>query len=164
MVYANDPANQVKAFFDQEEHPVLTQDLDPAWFELLMETGGLDAAIMSLARPMEGPVMDKVGRYLYARATRRVNKGGCLQYIQALTLCGWKDWSGFLVKYVQAQGEVSYYSVHSMLNALPVSSKEKAAQLREIDGLVGAKRIKAQYGRWPDTQIKQLIAQWETED
>ena len=163
MVYANDPANQVKAFFDQGAHPVLAQELDPAWFELLMDTGGLDAALMSLLRPMDHPVMDKVGRYLYARSTRGKNAGGCLRYIQALTLCGWKDWSGFLVKYVQAQGEVSYYSVHSMLDALPVPGKEKAAQLREIDGLVGAKRIKAQYGRWPDAQVKQMIAQWENE-
>ena len=58
---------------------------------------------------------------------------------------------------------MSYYSVHSMLNSLPVSAKEKAAQLREIDGLVGAKRIKVQYGRWPDTHVKQMIAQWENE-
>lgn len=164
MVYANDPANQVKAFFDQGAHPVLTQDLDPAWFELLMDTGGLDTQLMNLIRPMDHPVMDKVGRYLYARSTRGKNAGGCLRYIQALALCGWKDWNEFLVKYVQAQGEVSYYSVHSMLDALPVSGKEKAAQLREIDGLVGAKRIKAQYGRWPDTQVKQMIAQWETEN
>ena len=163
MVYANDPANQVKAFFTPEEHPVLTQELDPVWFELLMDTGGLDTALMSLLRPMDHPVMDKVGKYLYARSARGKNAGGCLRYIQALTLCGWKDWDGFLVKYVQAQGEVSYYSVHSMLSALPVSGREKAAQLREIDALVRAKRIKVQYGRWPDAQIKQIIAQWETE-
>lgn len=163
MVYANDPANQVKAFFAPEAHPVLTQDLDPAWFELLMETGGQDATLMNLLRPMDHPVMDKVGKYLYARSTRGKNVGGCHQYIQALALCGWKDWSGFLVKYVQAQGEVSYYSVRNLLDALPVCAKEKAVQLREIDGLVGAKRIKAQYGRWPDAQIKQMIAQWENE-
>lgn len=163
MVYANDPANSVKAFFPPEAHPVLTQDLDPAWFELLLDTGGMDAAIMGLVRPMDHPVMDKVGKYLYARVTRGVNANNCLQYIQALVRCGWKDWTRFAVKCVQAQGEVSYYSVQSMLNSLPVPGREKAAQLREITGLVGAKRVKVQYGRWPDAQVKQVIAQWENE-
>ncbi|NBI09804.1 hypothetical protein D1641_07215 [Colidextribacter sp. OB.20] len=162
-IYANDPANNIKTFFDHEKHPVLTQELDPVWFELLMELGGLDAALMNLLRPMEHPVMDKVGKYLYLRATRGKNSGGFMQYVHALTQCGWKDWDGFVVKYAQAQGEVSYYSIQTMLNELPVPGKEKAAQLRAVNDLVGAKRLKAQYGRWPDAQIKQVIAQWENE-
>ena len=163
IVYANDPVNNIKAFYDHEEHPVLTQELDPVWFELLMELGGLDAALMNLLRPMEHPVMDKVGKYLYLRTTRGKNSGGFMQYVRALTQCGWKDWDGFVVKYAQAQGEVSYYSIQTMLNELPVPGKEKAAQLRAVNDLVGAKRLKAQYGRWPDAQIKQVIAQWENE-
>lgn len=163
MIYANAPVNNIKAFYDYEEHPVLTRELDPVWFELLMELGGLDAALMNLLRPMEHPVMDKVGKYLYLRATRGKNSGGFMQYVRALTQCGWKDWDGFVVKYVQAQGEVSYYSIQTMLNQLPVSGREKAAQLRAVNDLIGAKRVKAQYGRWPDAQIKQIIAQWENE-
>ena len=163
MIYANAPVNNIKAFYDYEEHPVLTRELDPVWFELLMELGGLDAALMNLLRPMEHPVMDKVGKYLYLRATRGKNSGGFMQYVRALTQCGWKDWDGFFVKYVQAQGEVSYYSIQTMLNELPVPGKEKAAQLRAVNDLIGAKRLKAQYGRWPDAQIKQVIAQWENE-
>ena len=163
MIYANAPVNNIKAFYDYEEHPVLTRELDPVWFELLMELGGLDAALMNLLRPMEHPVMDKVGKYLYLRATRGKNSGGFMQYVRALTQCGWKDWDGFVVKYAQAQGEVSYYSIQTMLNELPVPGKEKAAQLRAVNDLIGAKRLKAQYGRWPDAQIKQVIAQWENE-
>lgn len=163
MVYANDPANSVKAFFDREEHPILTQELDPVWFELLMETGGLDTALMSLLRPMDHPVMDKVGKYLYTRATHGKNSGGFIQYVRALIQCGWKDWDGFFVKYTQARGEVSYYSVQTMLNELPVSGKEKAAQLRAVNDLIGAKRIRAQHGRWPDAMIQDIIRKWENE-
>lgn len=161
MIYANDPANSVKAFFDREEPPVLTQELDPVWFELLMETGGLDAALMNLLRPMDHPVMDKVGKYLYLRATHGKNSGGYLQYVRALIQCGWKDWDGFFVKYAQARGEVSYYSVQTMLNELPVSGKEKAAQLRAVSDLIGAKRIRVQHGRWPDAMIQDIISKWE---
>ena len=107
--------------------------------------------------------MERVGKYLYLRATHGKNSGGFIQYVRALTQCGWKDWDGFFVKYVQAQGEVSYYSIQTMLNQLPVSGREKAAQLRAVNDLIGAKRVKAQYGRWPDAQIKQIIAQWENE-
>lgn len=163
MVYANDPANSVKAFFDREEHPILTRELDPVWFELLMETGGLDTALMSLLRPMDHPVMDKVGKYLYTRATHGKNSGGFIQYVRALIQCGWKDWDGFFVKYAQAQGEVSYYSIQTMLNELPVSGKEKAAQLRAVNDLIGAKRIRAQHGRWPDAMIQDIIRKWENE-
>ena len=163
MVYANDPANSIKAFFDHEEHPVLTRELDPVWFELLLEMGGMDTQIMNLIRPIEHPVMDKVGKYLYSRATYGKNAGGYLQYVHSLIQCGWKDWDGFFVKCVRAQGEVSYYSVRNMLDALPVSGKEKAAQLREVTDLIRAKKLKAQYGRWPDDQIRQMIAQWENE-
>ena len=163
MVYANDPANSVKAFFDREEPPVLTRELDPVWFELLMETGGLDAALMSLLRPMDHPVMDKVGKYLYTRATHGKNSGGYLQYVRALNQCGWKDWDGFFVKYAQARGEVSYYSIQTMLNELPVSGKEKAAQLREVDGLIKAKKLRVQHGRWPDAVIQDIIRKWENE-
>lgn len=163
MVYANDPANQIRAFFEPEEHPILTRELDPVWFELLLEMGGMDAQIMNLVRPMDHPVMDKVGKYLYTRATRGKNAGGYIQYVRALILCGWKDWGGFFVKCAQVQGEVSYYSVRNMLDALPVSGKEKAAQLREVTDLIRAKKLKAQYGRWPDDQLRQMIAQWENE-
>lgn len=163
IVYANDPANSVKAFFDPEEHPILTQELDPVWFELLMETGGLDTALMSLLRPMDHPVMDKVGKYLYLRATHGKNSGGFIQYVRALIQCGWEDWNGFFVKYAQAQGEVSYYSIRTMLNELPVSGTEKAAQLREVDGLIKAKKLRVQHGRWPDAMIQDIISKWENE-
>ncbi len=163
MVYAHDPANSVKAFFDREENPILTRELDPVWFELLMETGGLDTALMSLLRPMDHPVMDKVGKYLYLRATHGKNSGGFIQYVRALTQCGWKDWDGFFVKYAQAQGEVSYYSIQTMLNELPVSGKEKAAQLRAVCDLIRAKRIRVQHGRWPDAMIQDIISKWENE-
>ena len=163
MVYANDPANSVKAFFEPEEHPILAQELDPVWFELLLEIGGMDAQIMNLVRPMEHPVMDKVGKYLYARTTRGVNIGNYYQYAHALVRCGWKNWDGFFVKYVQSQGEVSYYSVQGMLNALPISGREKAAQLREVANLLKGKKLRAQRGTWPDALIQDIISKWETE-
>ena len=163
MVSANDPANNIKAFFDRGEHPVLTQELDPVWFELLLEMGGMDAQIMNLIRPLKHPVMDKVGKYLYARATRGKNAGGYIQYVRALIQCGWKDWYGFFVKFAQAQGEVSYFSVRNMLDALPVSGKEKAAQLREADGLIKAKKLRAQRGTWPDAMIQDIISKLENE-
>lgn len=163
MVYANDPANNIRAFFEPEEHPILTQELDPVWFELLLEMGGMDTQIMNLIRPMDHQVMDKVGKYLYTRATRGKNAGGYIQYVRTLIQCGWKDWDGFFVRYAQAQGEVSYFSVRTMLDALPVSGKEKAAQLREVAGLIKAKKLRAQRGTWPDAMIQDMIGKWENE-
>ncbi len=163
MVYANDPVNDVRAFFDPGEYPVLPQELNPAWFELLLEMGGMDAQIMNLVRPMNHPVMDKVGKYLYTRITRGKNPGSYHQYVHALVRCGWKDWDGFFVKYVQAQGEAPYYSVQGMLNVLPISGREKATQLREVAGLIKARKLRAQRGTWPDALVQDLINKWENE-
>ena len=163
MVYANDPANSVKAFFDPAEHPVLTQELDPAWFELLMETGGLDTQLLSLVRPMEGPVADKLGKYFYSRALRCRDTQLITRYTRALMDVGWTDWTDFWLKCAKARGEADYYSIHSVLSVLPIPNREKAAQLREASDLIWAKKLKAQHGRWPDAQVKQIIAQWENE-
>jgi len=163
MVYANDPATSVKAFFDHEEPLVLTQDLDPVWFELLMETGGLDVQLLNLIRPMDGPTADKLGKYLHFQAVHCRDSQLFLRYTKALIDVGWTDWKDFWSKWVRAVGEADYYTAHNILGSLPVPGKEKAAQLREVTDWIWAKKVKAKYGRWPDAQVKQLIAQWENE-
>lgn len=163
MVCANDPTNSVKAFFEPEEHPVLIQELDPAWFELLMDTGGLDTQLLNLIRPIQGPTAEKLGKYLCFQAARCRDSQLFLRYTRALAEVGWTDWKDFWSKWVRAVGEADFYVAQNVLNSLPVSGKEKAAQLREVTDWIGAKKVKAKYGRWPDAQAKSLIAQWENE-
>lgn len=158
-----DPATVGRVPGERYERPALPYPLDPRWYELLMGIGGLDAQLMNLARPVEGPVGDKLGKYLYLKAVHSGDSRAFQTYTQALIGLGWTDWKGYWSKWVQAVGEADYYTTQSVLGRLPVSGKEKAAQLREVTDLIWAKKVKVKHGQWPDAQIKRWIAEWTSE-
>ncbi len=163
MLYENDPADSVKAYYRREAHPAAGEALDPIWFDVLMETGGLDQNLINLLPDKNAPDLKKVGKFLYAQVTHSQAKNAYAAYVNALIKCGWQDWDDFYVKCAQAWGEVWYYGVRTELNLLPVSGKEKAAQLRKVTDLIWQKRLKARSGTWPDERIRQMIAEWENE-
>lgn len=133
--------------------------LDPRWYTLLIRVGELDAQLFSLLRPMEPEVKRQVGEYCYRRITRR---GGLdpRAYVDALMKCDWQDWENFMVKCVQSSGQVWFRNALVVLEQLPIPYGAKADQLETIMELVKSKKIKAQYGTWPEAAAKQTLANW----
>lgn len=133
--------------------------LDARWYDLLMQAGELDSNLMNLLRPMEPGVKQRVGEYCYRQITTR---GGLdpRAYVDALMKCDWKDWDNFMVKCVQSSGQVWFRNAMVVLEQLPISYQERADQLETIMELIKSKKIKAQYGTWPEAAAKQTLANW----
>ena len=163
-VNMSDPATMGRAPSEKPPRVTLPHPLDCRWYDLLMDVGGLDANLINLTRPMEGPMGEKLGKYLYHKAIHCGEGQLFANYTGALMNLGWADWKDYWAKRVQAVGEVNYYSIQTVLERLPIPDKEKAAQLREVTDLIWAKKVKARNGLWPDAQIKRYIAQWTNED
>ena len=133
--------------------------LDPRWYSLLIQVGELDSNLLSLLRPMEPEVKRQVGEYCYRQITSR----GHLDpraYVNALLKCDWKDWDNFMVKCVQSSGQVWFRNAMVVLEQLPIPYQDKADQLETIMELIKSKKIKVQYGTWPEAAAKQAVANW----
>ena len=50
-----------------------------------------------------------------------------------------------------------------MLDQLPVPPREKTAQFRELERLIGEKKLKIQKGYWPESEIQKYLNKWELE-
>ena len=48
----------------------------------------------------------------------------------------------------------------AVLERLPISYQDKADQLETIMELIKSKKVKAQYGTWPEAAAKQTVANW----
>lgn len=141
------------------------QPPDDRWYDLLTDGGwGLVYVVLNLlrTRPKGAAVPTKVGNYLYRRSLEGSSIGNSC--FEALLDLGWTDWDGYLRKRAEKTGELSFYRCKSILDRLPLTNGEKAAQLRELDQqATGVKRLKSAYGGWPIEQVKQLIAAWEAD-
>jgi len=133
--------------------------LDSRWYGLLIQVGELDSNLMNLLRPMEPEIKQQVGEYCYRRITTR---GGLdpRAYVDALLQCDWKDWDNFMVKCVQSSGQVWFRNAMVVLEQLPISYQNRADQLEAIIELIKSKKVKAQYGTWPEAAAKQTVANW----
>lgn len=163
-VNSSDPATMGRVPQGKPPRVALPNPLDSQWYDLLMDAGGLGANLINLARPMEGPMGEKLGKYLHLKAIHCGDGQLFANYTSALLNLGWTDWKDYWSKWVRAVGEANYYSIQTVLERLPIPDKEKAAQLQEVTDLIWAKKVKARSGLWPDAQIKRLIGQWTNEE
>lgn len=154
-VYRHDPISEKVTYATIP----IKAPLDPRWYDLLMQVGELDSILLNLLRPLEPELKQRIGKYCYARITTR----GHLDpqaYVNALLKCDWKDWDGFMVKCVQSSGQVWFRNAMAVLERLPISYQDKADQLETIMELIKSKKVKAQYGTWPEAAAKQTVANW----
>lgn len=93
-----------------------------------------------------------VGAYLYQRA---VETGLAARYLPGLLRCGWTDWTEYYSKCAKKMRSVLYYDAQAVLDRLPVSNAEKAAEWRRLDRLGGK--------GWPTEAVHKRIAELEAE-
>lgn len=120
----------------------------------------IDSMVQNLIDPNSSECCTAIGKYIYNRAHKT---GHIYSYMDSLILCGRTNLRGLLAHSVKKSGEASWYSVRNTLETMPISSSEKAAELKEIDSMVKSKNVNVKFGRWPDDEIKTLIAKWEAD-
>ena len=82
--------------------------------------------------------------------------------IEVLAEQGWTKWDHFVVRWTQKNSQsTSFYGVLYILDQIPVSPQEKAAELRELDRLVQGKTLTIQRGRWPAAEVQKYLNRWE---
>ena len=141
--------------------------LDTRWFSLLARAGGgLDGVLLSLLDEWKvSDLPETVGRYLYQTALRSPNYTQAQRVVRVLTEQGWTQWDGFVVRWAQknGQGAAYYWELLYLLDQLPVPPREKTAQFRELERLIGEKKLKIQKGYWPESEIQKYLNKWELE-
>ena len=147
---------------------ILENGLDLRWYEFLLENknrfniqwkkaysyyGGhsnsFDAMLEGLFRPDIEAVKEAYGRYFYRNARYRGTEAAD---IRMLRLCGWTDYKGLLAHVGRKDTSQIIYKVRQVLEQLPMTNEEMAA---ELEGLVGELGKKAVNGigileRWVD--------------
>ena len=149
--------------------------VDPRWFTLLTDPKverderTLSAAQLVPGYPYSGGVpldhvlttlMDRtnpeecrvVGAYLYGRA---VDTGFAMRYLPALMWCGWTDWAEYYSKCAKKMPRVLYYDAENVLNHLPITNAQKAAEWRRLDRMGGK--------NWPAEYVRKRIADLEAD-
>ena len=108
---------------------------------------------------------EKLGTYFYRQAV----SGGKLplsSYFDLLRACGWTKWTGLLPQWVRQSGELRYYTVMTILRELPLSDREKAAELRRLDQIAREHLVRGRTGQrlrldWPEALVKRQLESWE---
>ena len=74
--------------------------------------------------------------------------------IAALKGCGWTQWKGLTLSYIQHTSQsVHYWEVRNILQYLPISSKEKGEELADI-------YAKGRFSGWPEKTVERQIQDW----
>ena len=60
--------------------------------------------------------------------------------------------------YASKKGQVYYREVRDFLDAVPMGNAQKAEEGEMIQDMIRTRKVKAQNGFWPETQIQQCIA------
>ena len=149
--------------------------VDPRWFTLLtdpkVERDGLNlsAAQRVPGYPYAGGVpldqtlttlLDRtnkeecrvVGEYLYQRA---LDTGFAMRYLPELMGCGWTDWAEYYSQCAKRMSRVLYYDAENVLNRLPITNAQKAAEWRRLDRMGGK--------NWPTEYVRKRIADLEAD-
>ena len=117
-----------------------------------------DYVLMKMIDPGNSQLCEICGRYLSGRIRRT---GKLTEYMDGLIQCNWRDWRGMIVKYVRKENQVKYYRVMEILEKLPMTNGQKAAELRELNQLVENGSVSVWAKIWPEEQIGMMIAQME---
>lgn len=121
----------------------------------------MESIVMAMIDPENVECCQKCGDYLF----KRIKITGKLpNYMDALLRCKWKNWQGLLAHWAQKESQVIYHRAIDLLAQMPVSNREKAAELRSLDELVRSGRISVWNRQWPSEQVEYLIAQLESDE
>ena len=120
----------------------------------------LEFLIPWLTNQDDPEVCRQAGEWLYHRI---LETGNLNHLFYPLLGCGWKNWKGVLAHCFRKRGEVSYNMTMSLLRLMPLSSMEKAAELRELNELAMSGKVKIQYNLWPKDGILRDIAILESD-
>ena len=149
----NDPAGLVKAFWVDLYYTPIAAPLDGWWYDLMMRHR-MDQKLQYFIDKEDPALCQKIGEYF----CRRIKMGVLdmpLQYaFSALTGCGWTQWKGLLLSYIQHTSQsVHYWEVRNILQYLPISSKEKGEELADI-------YAKGRFSGWPEKTVERQIQDW----
>ena len=149
----NDPAGLVKAFWVALYYTPIAAPLDGWWYDLMMRHR-MDQKLQYFIDKEDPALCQKIGEYF----CRRIKMGVLdmpLQYaFSALTGCGWTQWKGLLLSYIQHTSQsVHYWEVRNILQYLPISSKEKGEELADI-------YAKGRFSGWPEKTVERQIQDW----
>ncbi len=149
----NDPAGLVKAFWVDLYYTPIAAPLDGWWYDLMMRHR-MDQKLQYFIDKEDPALCQKIGEYF----CRRIKMGVLdmpLQYaFNALTGCGWTQWKGLLLSYIQHTSQsVHYWEVRNILQYLPISSKEKGEELADI-------YAKGRFSGWPEKTVERQIQDW----
>ncbi len=151
----NDPAGLVKAFWVDLYYTPIAAPLDGWWYELMMQHR-MDRKLQYFIDKDDPALCQRIGEHFY-RSIRMgtLEDGMPLQYaFAALKGCGWTQWKGLTLSYIQHTSEsVHYWEVRNILYSLPISCKEKGEELANI-------YAKGRYSGWPAKTVEQQIQDW----
>lgn len=116
------------------------------------ESGAYDEVLFHLVSPQNQAIL---GPYFYRRVQQTKD---CITYYRPLIACGWTDFQDMLCAYASKKGQIHYREVRDFLDAVPLSNAQKAEEWEMIQDMIRTRKVKAQNGFWPETQIQQCIA------
>ena len=144
--------------------PGLKDAPEYAMVPLLIRVGsGMDEVLLNLLSRGKVPDLpEAVGNYLYHMGLKSSHYIQTQRIIEVLAEQGWTKWDHFVVRWTQKNSQsTSFYGVLYILDQIPVSPQEKAAELRELDRLVQGKTLTIQRGRWPAAEVQKYLNRWE---
>ena len=100
---------------------------------------------------------ETVGRYLYQTALRSPNYTQAQRVVRVLTEQGWTQWDGFVVRWAQKNrsGRRLLLGTALLAGSAPGSARETTAQFRELERLIGEKKLKSRR-YWPESEIQSI--------
>ncbi len=141
--------------------PEIRQDGDILNMRAYTERLDVTFWLMQVIQPGDAENCRIIGTWLYWKLKLT---GNLQPYAAGLIACGWKNWDGLLAYCASHENQVMYHRYVNLLSELPISNREKAAQLRELDELVKSGRVSVWNRHWPEDRIQYLIAKLESEE
>lgn len=160
--------------FSQTYGRPLKENLDPRWFALF--TGGTisckepvegysrsgntamldyDQILANMAAPAQYP---ELGRYFYDKALIVLDNR---RYYDLLKLCGWKNYRGLVVRYVEKNVDtgISFWEIRRLVDSLPFTDEERCQEIRDIDDFLCTYPMKSPARRsWDSsTMMRKMI-------
>lgn len=117
--------------------------------------------LLQMIRPDDAESCRIIGSWLYLK----LKLTGKLQpYASGLIYCGWKNWKGVLAYCAGQACQLMYHQCIHLLAEMPISNREKAEELRELDALASSGRVSVWNQKWPKDRVWYLISRLENEE
>ena len=87
-----------------------------------------------------------------------------LRIVELLGEFGWTEWDGFAAQWAVTLGgsDLSYWEVFYIIRSLPIPARKKAEQLRQVNQLVSAGKVRLRNnGYWPASEVQKCLDEWE---